>query len=237
MKTRRILPVIGLLAIAGADAASAQSTSLRRRYATTTQPAQESRREADAYQGNPVLERHSLIAVTPVPPKQFKVHDLITIVVREQRTFEADGSLETKKRFEIQSELDAFIKCCVEGGVGASVFRRGKPNIDYKFGSRVKNEADKEREDRFTTRITAEIIDVKPNGTLVLQARGQLKFDDEVSVMTLTGTCRKEDVTPDNSILSTQLADKRISVENTGAVRDGSRRGWLTFILDVLRPI
>ena len=55
--------------------------------------------------------------------------------------------------------------------------------------------------------------------------------------MTLTGICRKEDITPDNSILSTQLADLRIDVQNSGAVRDGSRRGWLTTILDVLRPI
>ena len=227
------IPVLLLLFVA-VDAAVGQTTSIRRRHAAT-QPAAQTNREQDKYEGNRTLERSSLFAVAVKPPKTYKVHDLVTIIVRQQRKFEADGSLESKKKFEIQSELDAFIKH-IEGGIGASVFRRGKPNIDYKFDSRLKNEADKEREDKLTTRITAEIIDVKPNGNLVVQAISTVKFDDERSSMTLTGTCRSVDVTPDNTLLSTQFADLNIKVVNTGAVRDGSRRGWVTQLLDILRP-
>ena len=171
-----------------------------------------------------------------MPPKTFKVHDLITIIVRQQRKYESDAEQESKSKFEISSELDAFLKF-IDGGVGSAAFRRGHPNIDYKFDSRLKNEADKEREDKLTTRITAEIIDVKPNGNLVLQARNEIKFDNDTAIMTLTGTCRQVDVSPDNTVLSTQLADLRIDNINTGAVRDGARRGWLTQVLDFLKPL
>jgi flagellar L-ring protein precursor FlgH len=54
--------------------------------------------------------------------------------------------------------------------------------------------------------------------------------------MTLTGTCRSEDITPDNTVLSTQIAELEIKVTNSGAVRDGSRRGWITRLLDIVRP-
>ncbi len=225
-----------MLATGAAQTALAQSTSLRR-PATTTRPVlSASSREAVEYQGNKVLERHSIIAVPVDPPKTFEVYDLITIIVRQQRSFESDATQETKRKFDVTSQLDAFIKF-IDGGVGASTFARGKPNIDYRYQEKSKNEGDKDREDRFITRITAEIIDVKPNGNLVLQARNYLKFDRDVMEMTLTGTCRKSDVTPDNTILSTQLADLRIDNQNGGAVRDASKDGWVTRILGFTRPV
>ena len=84
--------------------------------------------------------------------------------------------------------------------------------------------------------MTARILDIKPNGNLVLEAEATQQFDDEVSLMTLTGVCRSSDVTPDNTVLSTQVADLSVKVKNTGAVRDGSNRGWLHRIIDVTKP-
>jgi flagellar L-ring protein precursor FlgH len=235
MRASRTILIAVVATGLGAEAVRGQSSSIRKRYPTTQPVMSSSAREETAHTGNALLEERSLIAVAVRPPRKFKVHDLVTIIVRQQRKFESDGSLETKKKFEIQSELDAFIKF-VGGGVGAAAFRRGHPNIDYKFDARLRNEADKEREDRLTTRLTAEIVDVKPNGNLVVQARGEVAFEDELSVMTLTGTCRGEDITPDNTVLSTQIAELKIVVTNSGAVRDGSRRGWITRLLDILRP-
>ena len=47
-----------------------------------------------------------------------------------------------------------------------------------------------ERDDTFTGRITAEVVDVKPNGTLILQATETIKTDEEEQRVTLIGTCR-----------------------------------------------
>ncbi len=192
-------------------------------------------REATVRERNPVYERYSWVTLTPAPPKKFKPGDLLTIVVRERRKYEADADLETKKEFDIKSELDAFIKGTA-GGIGAADFRRGKPTIDYKFQNTLKHEGDTNREDKLTTRLTASIIDVKPNGLLVIEATSRIQHDDEISTITLTGTCRKEDVTPDNTILSTQIADKAMTVSNEGALRAASRRGWIPRLLDLLRP-
>ncbi|MHC4063066.1 MAG: flagellar basal body L-ring protein FlgH, partial [Planctomycetota bacterium] len=188
------------------------------------------------YQGNPLLERSSLIAIKVKPPKQFKVHDLITIIVRQQKRYESEAELESRKKFEIESTLDAFIKH-LDGGIGAAAFRRGKPNIDYEFKSRLRNEGDNSREDTFITRISGKIVDVKPNGNLVIQASSRIDHEEESAVVTLTGECRSTDVTPDNTVLSTQVAELRITVENTGAVRDAASRGWITKLLDWLKPI
>lgn len=228
--------LIGLWCIAPAVA---QTSSIRLREARTTESRTEPQtgnpRVPDTPPGNPLLEGHSFSAVKVKPPRQFRVHDLITIIIREQRKYESESELESEKEFKIRSTLDAFLKID-DCRLGASTFPDGKPNIDYKFNSELKNEAEKDREDRLVTRITASIIDIKPNGNLVLEAKARVRFDDEDSSVTLLGVARSGDVNPDNTILSTQLADKEIIVHNTGAVRDGSRRGWIPRLLDTIRP-
>ena len=77
---------------------------------------------------------------------------------------------------------------------------------------------------------------MKPNGTLVLQARKQIKTDDEEQQFILTGTCRVEDVSADNTILSTQLFDLQLEKNHNGAVRDATKRGWFLKFLDALNP-
>jgi flagellar L-ring protein precursor FlgH len=229
-----------LMAVPFVPAAQAQTSSLGQRAVPAKQdevaPQGASMEAVSNYKGNPVLERSSLIAIKVKPPKTFKVHDIVTIIVRQQKTFESEAELNTRQRYELTSELEAFVNL-LGGGIGAAAFRRGKPNIEYEFESRLRNEGDNIREDRFITRIAAKIVDVKPNGNLAIQATSSIDHEEEHATVTLTGECRSTDVTPDNTILSTQVAELRIKVQNTGAVRDAASRGWITRLLGALKPI
>jgi len=233
-----LLLAILTAAFALTDDLYAQTSSLgaKRRAVESQQTPPTKPREAPEIERNKVYSHYSWITAKPVPPKTFKVGDLLTIIVREQRQFKADAELETRRKFDLRSELNAFLKL-VDGGVGAAEFRRGKPNIDYKLDTKLKSEGEAAREDRLIFRLSGKIIDVKPNGLLVIEAKGRVQFDAEISMIALTGTCRKEDVTADNTVLSTQVADKSIVVTNEGAVRAASRRGWIPKLLDFLRPI
>lgn len=216
---------------------SAQTSSLgaRKREEQSGKPPEYTPRESMLRKGNPVYERYSIISTPPPLPKTYKVNDLITIIVRQSLQWEAEADMKTQRKWDIKSELEAFPKF-TQGGVGASTFRRGKPNLDYKFENKADNKGDASREDKLTTRLTAKIIDVKPNGQLVIEGRGKVTHDEETSEITITGTCRKEDVTPDNTVLSTQVADLDVAVKNAGALRRASERGWLQKMLDVVKP-
>jgi flagellar L-ring protein precursor FlgH len=61
-------------------------------------------------------------------------------------------------------------------------------------------------------------------------------MDEEVQNIVLSGTCRAEDVTADNTVLSTQLYDKNVVKTTKGQVRDTSTRGWAAKLLDYLNP-
>jgi hypothetical protein len=120
--------------------------------------------------------------------------------------------------------------------LGAQTFPKGKPGFDWAYENEMKTKAKNDREDKFTTRIAARVIDVKPNGNLVLEANMVEQHDEEQLVMTLTGVCRSEDVTADNSVLSTQIAELTLIEKNEGAVRDATRRGWIPKLLDWVAP-
>ncbi|MBP7936231.1 MAG: flagellar basal body L-ring protein FlgH [Phycisphaerae bacterium] len=182
------------------------------------------------------VERVSLIAVPTTPARKFKVHDLVTIVVRQQKKYEADGKLDAKKQWDIKGKLNDWFRFYPGTKLGQDKLSNGKPGFDFTYDNQLKSDASSEREDKFTTKIQATIVDIKPNGNLVLEARIRELHGEEGFDITLTGVCRSEDVTADNSVFSTQIAEMELIEKTEGAVSDSTRRGWIPKILDWVRP-
>jgi len=110
------------------------------------------------------------------------------------------------------------------------------PELSVSGTRNFKGESQVDRTDTLTARIGAEVIDVKPNGTLVLQARKKIKNDEEEQTLICSGTCRVEDLTPDNTVLSTQLFDLEFSKTNKGQVRNTTKTGFIHKLLDFVNP-
>jgi flagellar L-ring protein precursor FlgH len=180
------------------------------------------------------IERMSLYATPAQPPRKFKVEDLVTIIIRQSKKYEADAQAESKKKWNLMGKLsDWFSVDCDKAGnkIGQEQFVNGKPGFKFDYDNKYKMDGSNEREDKFVTRITAHVIDVKPNGNLVVEATLEEQHDEEIATITLTGICRSVDVTPDNTVLSTQIADMRLVEKNHGSVRDATTRGWVPKML------
>jgi flagellar L-ring protein FlgH len=91
-----------------------------------------------------------------------------------------------------------------------------------------------ERSDKFTMKIEAEVIDVKPNGVLVLEARKMLDKNGETQSVVLSGSCRGEDVTQNNTVFSSQLANLTVISKNTGQVNEAGKKGILSQVIDTI---
>ncbi len=183
------------------------------------------------------LQDVSFHAVPEPVPRTLRKHDQVTIIVREESEFSSKGRSEFKKEAEFEARLEEFIKLKLRnaeiegGGLGPAT-----PSVRAGGTRDFKGEGAVDRSDSFTTRVQAEVVDVKPNGTLILQARSRIKTDDEERYFILTGTCRVEDVNADNTILSSQLFDKNLEQRTKGNVRNAGRRGWLSHLLDAVNP-
>jgi flagellar L-ring protein precursor FlgH len=161
--------------------------------------------------------------------KAIEVHDLVTIIINESSKQSSQQKLDTKTDSGLNGSLKQFpnlaklLEAELTNGDSSPV-----ASVDVSGGDNFKGDAKYERNDRFTDRISAVVIDVKPNGTLVLEARRTVTKDDEVQTVVLSGMCRREDVTNANSVLSSQLADMTLTVTNEGELNQANKPGWIT---------
>ncbi len=187
--------------------------------------------------GQAQLATVSYFSVPEPEPRVIKKHDHVTIIIREESEFSSEGTTETKKDAAIDAGITEFIKLDLAdmalrgGGIGDN------PPLIVAEGSReFTGEGTVDRADSFIARVTARVLDVKPNGTLVLEGRKQITTDDEYQRFLVTGTARAEDVSADNTILSTQLADFNLRKTHKGNVRNATRKGLIPKLLDVINP-
>ena len=236
-----LAPLIAMFALGLASPAFAQSSSL---YTERPQPpaaaaSSQITRDPNATgeRLSPAIARASLTAVRAPEPKQFAVQDLVTIIVRESTENDSESSLDTTKDSGYDGEVSDFPQIRLFQQLTDIPLKTGlqdNPKLGVKFKSDFKGDGQYSRKDTFTSRITARILDVKPNGTLVLEARKYIKSDEETLTMVLTGTCRREDIKADNTVLSTQMYDLNLNKEHSGALHRAGKKGVLTKLLDKL---
>lgn len=182
------------------------------------------------------LSQVSFFHVPPPEPRTIKKHDLITIIIREESQSKSDAKANMKREAEFDARLEEFIKFASGLQITGGGVTNPVPSIKASGEREFKGNGNVDRRDSFTARIQAEVVDVKPNGTLVVQARKRIKNDEDEQTFILSGVCRAEDVTADNSLLSTQLFDLELTKSTRGPVRDSTKRGNIHKFLDWLNP-
>jgi len=226
MKTRTTILAVGTLIALGAQGAAAQSLYLTAGTETLNDP------NAPAIE----LEEVSLTYIPEPEAKEFRAHDIVTILIDEVSSQESSQTLETEK----ESSTSASIATIVDliSLLELRLQEDGRISdldlIDYDASREFEGEGEYEREDRFSARIAATILEVKPNGTVVLEARKRIEKDDEIQTIVIAGMARTEDITLQNTVLSSQLADLTLSVQNEGEVRDAAKKGFLTKFFDTV---
>ena len=161
----------------------------------------------------------------------------ITIVVQQNSDASTVSVADSKKQQTFDAALQQFLALNAFGNgiqqIGKVASANKLPEISFNYNSDTKANADQQRTDTFA-RMTAEIADVKPNGTLVLEATAHVRMDKEDQIFRLTGVCRAEDVAADNTIVSSQIAQLDLSKDTAGDVKNGTKRGWLNSIIDTI---
>lgn len=144
------------------------------------------------------------------------VGDLITVLVTESSIGTNRSSLKTKK----QSKFNAA------GGPGT-----GPLKFLPSFGAQtdVKDEMDGGGstviQGELNTKITAQVQEIRPNGHLVVEGSRLITVNGDEDRITLHGVVRPEDIAADNTVISTFLAEAKISYNGKGPVRGSAKKG------------
>lgn len=213
------------------DDAQVQSLAASRYYGD---PADRTRRHLpDVHPDVPLLTAY--VARRP-EPREFQLNDLVTIIVRESFESEMDSEKSTEKTSELSGGLNNLpalrLKDLLDLQINGQTTNPAL--VDIGFERTYEGEGEYERTESMTGRVRARIIDIKPNGMLVLEARRTIINDGEQSVLVATGNCMPEDINTDNTVLSTQLENLFIDKQHSGDLRESGERGWLTRLFDTV---
>lgn len=171
---------------------------------------------------------------------RFAVGDIITVLVREEVEATTTSNTNTKKESDVnskanESENSFLVTPVKEDGFGI-LDAPQLPNWAIGTENEHKGTGSTKRSSTLTTTITCFVKEVLPNGNLMLEGNKRITVNKEDSLLVVGGLIRSKDVTAENTILSTQVADATVELRGKGPLWNNQRRGILTRALDWFSP-
>jgi len=185
--------------------------------------------------GNTELTKASLTAIKLPEPKVLKVNDFVGVVVRYQLRHESSSKVKQDNKWDVNAKLAAWFRLHDQKLVEQD-FEGGTPEVKFKNKNGMENEGKADRKDVFETRVMAKVLDIKPNGNLVIVAWSRMEIDNESQCLRLTGECNRNDITADGNVTSDKIFGLDVRTMNEGAVRDAVKRGWFKELYDTAKP-
>jgi flagellar L-ring protein precursor FlgH len=162
--------------------------------------------------------------------RSFQVGDVITVLLNEssQATRTQNGSVSRESSNTMApAGLQKFGTNLggLMGGInmlGGSVSNKGTGAADQQAS--------------LTGSVAVAVVEVMPNGNLVLRGEKQLALTEGSEIIQVAGIIRPDDVSPSNTVQSKRLANAQIAYRGTGDLANATRAGWGTSALIKLWP-
>jgi flagellar L-ring protein FlgH len=165
------------------------------------------------------------------PPPHLKLHDLITIVVQEKNALDSVGKVDRRKTGVFNAQLANWVH--LKGlSLKSDPLTGGQPQANGTLDQEYQANMELQTKATLSFKIEAAVVDIRPNGNLVIEAHKEVQDNEDIWDQSLNGLIRPQDVLPNNSVLSENIAELMINKKEVGHVRDGYRRGWLTRLYD-----
>ena len=166
--------------------------------------------------------------------RAFHKHDIIRVHIQET----AEGSNNAMTAVGSNGQL-------LFGTDFFEAIRRGGPEgidpmrlLEVDSENRSRRTGETGREGYVSFVISATVKDVLSNGNIILEGESVVLVNNEEHHFYVSGIARPEDIQPDNSILSNQLAEAQIEFTGRGILAEGQKPGWLTRLWNwILNPL
>jgi flagellar L-ring protein precursor FlgH len=154
--------------------------------------------------------------------KARRVGDIITVVLREKTDASKSADTNTDKASTIEFPNPTIF--------GRDITLGGYPLFQNSLESSTafEGQGDSSQSNSLTGNISVTVTAVYPNGNMLVRGEKVLTLNQGSEVVRISGLVRPVDVTPENTIFSTQIADAQITYSGSGMVADSNQAGWMT---------
>jgi flagellar L-ring protein precursor FlgH len=166
--------------------------------------------------------------------KASRTGDILTITVQENATAQNSQQRKDSRTSALQDAVGQFLFSAAASKLGT---HNGElPSINLSGSSSFNGGGQVNNSQSVSSSAAVLVVDVLPNGNLVIEGVHLVTFAGETQYVVLHGLVRPDDIGSNNTILSTNIADARIEFYNQGSLTDMQNRGWLSKLYEKLRP-
>jgi flagellar L-ring protein precursor FlgH len=169
-----------------------------------------------------VVAVHGIRAETP-RLQTFKVGDIITVTLNETAETNVRSTDNRPRNGQYTAQLAQFIRI--------------NPEIDGELQNRLQPTGQVTESESMKYRVGAAVIEVLPDGVLVLEAHKSWVDNKDLWEYTLAGKVDPKRVSPDGSVLSKNVADLSIAKVLHGKPTDSTKRAWFIRLNDWIGPL
>ena len=167
--------------------------------------------------------------------RELQINDIVTVLVDYRSSLLSEGEANSQRTLNFYGVLADWIKFDGKNIMPAPQ-RNGDPQIQTQLDSQYQSEADIAALDSLTFKIACSVVDIRPNGNLVIEGHSEVQHDEEMWEQSLAGVVRRQSIGPDRIVRSEDVAERRIRIRKKGFVRDGVERGWFIKWYDCWKP-
>jgi flagellar L-ring protein precursor FlgH len=151
-----------------------------------------------------------------------RVGDIITITLSENTNASKSAGTSTSKDTTV--DLDTIT------GLGGQALNIGGQSVQLGVSSSndFAGDAATNQSNSLSGNISVTVVEVLPNDNLVIRGEKWLTLNHGDEYIRLTGIIRLSDISPENEVLSTKIANARIQYSGTGSFASAQEKGWLT---------
>lgn len=153
--------------------------------------------------------------------KASRIGDLITIVLSEQTVSNKSANVGVGKSSEVSLPSPTIL--------GGAVTLNGR-TLESNFAQErdFNGEADAAQSNSLRGNITVTVVDVWPNGTLVVRGEKWMTLNRGSELIRISGLVRPDDVNNDNEVVSTKIANAQITYTGTGELAASQKMGYMS---------
>jgi len=164
-----------------------------------------------------------------------KIGDILTVIV----TIDDSAQMSNATTRERSASSEASV-----GGVLGSIFGGKVPLADVSADGGISTGSELadggsgsvNRKESLETQVAAVVVQVLPNGNLVIEGRQEVRVNFEVRDLIVAGIVRPEDIHSDNTIPSSKIAEARIAYGGRGQITDMQQPRYGQQIADAILP-
>ncbi|SFS18714.1 flagellar L-ring protein precursor FlgH [Granulicella pectinivorans] len=149
--------------------------------------------------------------------RAMRPNDLISVVVSESLAAETDGTVKNSRSSNASSQISALMGALHAGNALQNLLNQSSAAGLNAQGQSATNSS-------LSTTFGGQVVDVLPNGMLVIEAAREVEFSQQTQTIVLRGLVRPEDISQQNQVLSTAISSLELEVRGKGIVNDYTRR-------------